>query len=183
MPNILLTTKCNLSCKYCFAKERMLKNGHKDISIEDVHKVISLLKRSNISDFRMMGGEPTTHPRFKDIVLLVLQEGMHIDLLSNATWPADCNQLFSQISPNKLLFLLNIDHPDNYNPKLWRRIKENLSAIAGRRGLSLSFNIFSQDPQYQFIFDLTAAYDIHRVRLSFSLPVLDTNNVRLDIEA
>lgn len=182
MPNLLLTTRCNLSCTYCFAKERMSHNGHRDISMEDVTKVISILKRSNDFNFRLMGGEPTTHPRFKDIVLLAAGEGMHIDLLSNGTWPNAYNELFGQISPNKLLFLLNIDHPDNYTPALWKRIETNLFALAGRRGVSLSFNIFSKNPQYQYLFELTTKYNIRRVRLSFSLPVLDTHNTRLDLE-
>ena len=182
MPNLLLTTRCNLSCTYCFAKERMSQNGHRDISMEDVAKVISMLKRSNDFNFRLMGGEPTTHPRFKDIVLLAAGQGMHIDLLSNGTWPKAYNELFGQISPNKLLFLLNIDHPDNYSPALWQKIETNLSALAGRRGVSLSFNIFSKNPRYRYVLELAATYDIRRIRLSFALPVLDTGNTRLDLE-
>jgi MoaA/NifB/PqqE/SkfB family radical SAM enzyme len=159
----------------------MLNKPSQSMSMENVAKVIGFLKRSDYPIFRMMGGEPTLHPRFPDIVKLVLDEGMRIDLLTNGTWRAEYNEFFARISPNRLLVLLNIDHPENYPSKLWARIEDNLKALAGRKGISLSFNIFEKEPKHDYIFDLTTAYDIRRIRLSFSLPVVGADNTHLDI--
>lgn len=182
MPNVLLTTSCNLSCTYCFAIERMKTTPQAYMSLDDVRKVISFLKRSNYPIFRMMGGEPTLHPRFADITNLVLSEGMRIDLLSNATWPTRLNDLLTRISPGSLLFLLNVDHPDTYRGTLWSTIERNLRAIAGRDGVSLSFNIFSTSPRYEYVLDLAERYDFRRIRLSFSLPILGLENAFLPLE-
>lgn len=181
MPNVLLTTGCNLRCEYCFAQEKM-RGKSKHMSMQDVRKVIAFLKQSDYPIFRAMGGEPTLHPRFQDIIRLALQEGMRVDLLSNATWHAGCNDLFARILPNRLLFLLNIDHPDIYHSRLWTRIERNLAALAGRKGVTFSFNIFEKQPRYKYVLDLAARYGIRMVRLSFSLPVLGVQNTYLEIE-
>ncbi|MGA2152026.1 MAG: radical SAM protein, partial [Geobacteraceae bacterium] len=121
MPNVLLTTRCNLSCKYCFAQEKLTgKRMH--MPMENVRQVIEFLKRSEYPIFRVMGGEPTLHPNFIEIIHMSLAEGMRVDVLSNATWSESCSDLFSRISPTRLLFLLNIDHPDNYAAGLWAQI-------------------------------------------------------------
>jgi MoaA/NifB/PqqE/SkfB family radical SAM enzyme len=182
MPNILLTTRCNLSCEYCFAQERMLQKRSQDMAMQDVEKVIAFLKRSGSPVFRAMGGEPTLHPHFGDILRLALGEDMRVDLLSNATWREEFNALHARISPSRLLFLLNIDHPDRYSPKLWARIECNLAALSGRKGVTLSFNIFEKHPRSDYIFDLAARYDIRSVRMSFSLPVLGARNAHLRLE-
>ena len=182
MANVLLTTACNLSCAYCFARERMLGKPRQCMDVADVGKVVVFLKQSGYPVFRMMGGEPTLHPKFQDIVQLVLQEGMRIDLLSNATWSSACNDLFTRVSPNKLVFLLNIDHPDNYPPGLWSRIERNLAAVCGDKRVTLSFNIFEKQPRFEYVLDLASRFNIQSIRLSFSLPVFGARNQYLEIQ-
>ncbi len=182
MPNILITLSCNLSCEYCFAMQKLRESQKHHMSLENVRKVIAFLQRDRYPCFRIMGGEPTLHPHFQDIIQLALQEGMRVDLLSNATWQSRYNELFKKISPNYLLFLLNIDHPDKYPPKQFSRIEKNLNVLAGRKGISLSFNIFESEPKYEYIFNLTSKYDIRNVRLSFSLPIYGEQNTYLKLE-
>ena len=182
MANVLLTTQCNLNCTYCFAQERMQDKRNQVMSMGDVGKVIAFLKRSEHLIFRAMGGEPTLHPQFPQIVQLALQEGMRVDLLSNATWPESHNRFFDRISPSRLFFLLNIDHPDSYPPKLWARIEHNLAAVAPRGDVTLSFNIFETQPRYEYVLDLASRYRIDKVRMSFSLPVVGAQNAYLKWE-
>jgi MoaA/NifB/PqqE/SkfB family radical SAM enzyme len=141
MANVLLTNRCNLRCAYCFAQERLQENRNQVMALADVAKVIGFLKRSDHPIFRAMGGEPTLHPEFPRIVEMALGDEMRVDVLSNATWPEDYNDLFRRISPRRLFFLLNIDHPDNYAPAQWERIERNLAAVAARESVTLSFNL------------------------------------------
>lgn len=182
MANVLLTSKCNLKCAYCFAQERMRSKHNQVMSMSDVVRVIAFLKDSNHPIFRAMGGEPTLHPEFPRIVELALEEGMRVDLLSNATWPDRYNEFFERIVPSHLFFLLNIDHPDSYPPRLWSRIVDNLAAVAQRGGVTLSFNIFEIPPRYDYILDLAARYKIDKVRTSFSLPVVGAQNASLKLQ-
>jgi hypothetical protein len=182
MANVLLTTRCNLRCAYCFAQERLLENRNQAMTVPDAAKVIAFLKRSDHPIFRAMGGEPTLHPEFPVILQMALAEGMRVDLLSNATWSESCNTLFGRISPRRLFFLLNIDHPQNYLPRVWQRIERNLAAIAGRGSITLSFNIFEMQPRYEYLLDLLRTYQIKNVRLSFSIPVVGIHNAHLSLE-
>lgn len=160
----------------------MEDRGNSFMPMESVRKVIAFLKKSNYPVFRAIGGEPTIHPQFGEIVELALIEGFRIDLFSNATWKPEYNSLFDRISPNRLLFLLNIDHPDNYSRPLWTRIERNLGFLSGRRGVSFSFNIFEQEPQYKYVLDLAEKYKVRAIRLSFSLPVIGIENACLPLE-
>jgi radical SAM family protein/4Fe-4S single cluster protein len=182
MANVLLTTKCNLRCAYCFAQEKMGNGRNQTMSLDDVAKVIDFLKRSDHPVFRAMGGEPTLHPQFPRILQMALEAGMRVDVLSNATWPESYNRLFNRVSPRRLFFLLNIDHPDNYPPKIWDAIQRNLAAAAVGGNVTLSFNIFETEPRYQYILDLARKYAIDKVRMSFSLPVVGAQNACLKLE-
>ncbi len=178
MPNILLTTRCNLSCPYCFAQEKMYAH-RMDMPLENVQRVIDFLKRSKFPLFRVMGGEPTLHPNFNEIIQMALDEGFHVDVLSNATWSESTAAFFSRISSKKLGFLLNIDHPDRYTAKQRALIQRNLNSLKGRGGITLSFNIFEKQPRSDYILELAQQYEIKDIRLSLSLPVFGTENAYL----
>jgi len=181
MPNVLLTTRCNLSCKYCFAQEK-LTGQRMHMPLENVREVIAFLKRSQYPIFRVMGGEPTLHPQFTEILRMALDEGMRVDVLSNATWSEGVGEFFSRISPTRLLFLLNIDHPDNYAAKIWGRIERNLERLQGRQGITLSFNVFEKEPRSDYILEIARRYGFKNIRLSLSLPVYQSENAFLPIE-
>lgn len=181
MPNILLTTRCNLSCPYCFAQEK-LTSQRMDMPMENVLRVIDFLKRSKFPMFRVMGGEPTLHPQFNEIIQTAIDAGMRVDVLSNATWSESTAALFTRISSQKLVFLLNIDHPDRYTPKQWAVIQRNLSGLKGRGGITLSFNIFEKQPRSDYILDLAQQYEFKYIRLSLSLPVLGAGNAYLPVQ-
>ena len=181
MPNILLTTRCNLSCKYCFAQEKLSSN-RTNMTMENVRRVIDFLQRSNFPIFRVMGGEPTLHPQFNEIIRLAIAANMRVDVLSNATWSESTANLFERIPSKYLMFLLNIDHPDNYTSKQWGLIQRNLNRLKGRGGITLSFNVFEKQPRGNYVLDLATCYDFKYIRLSLSLPVMNAGNVYLPIE-
>ena len=109
---------------------------------------------------------------------------MRVNILSNALWDPSLNELFSQISPLTLGFLLNIDHPKTYSVSEWSIIEKNLSFLKNRANVTLSFNIHQINPDYSYIFDLTSKYNFKNLRLSFSMPVKFSGrkNVYLQIE-
>ena len=182
MANVLLTTQCNLHCAYCFAQEKMRDSRNQTMSLDDVARVIDFLRCSGHPVFRAMGGEPTLHPQFPRILQMALEAGMRVDVLSNATWPESYNRLFQRVSPRRLFFLLNIDHPDNYRPRIWEAIQRNLAAVAAGGNVTLSFNIFEAEPRYEYVLELARKYGIDKVRMSFSLPVVGAQNACLKLE-
>ncbi|MCE8422596.1 MAG: radical SAM protein [Candidatus Methanoperedens sp.] len=188
MVNLLITTRCNRSCGYCFAKEKIYSSGgsasHTDITIHDLDRVLDFLAKTKSSSLQLAGGEPTIHPKFEEILIKILGKGIYVNVLSNALWNHEKNKLFSNISPTKVGFLLNIDHPGTYGPGDLERIEENLFALEGRGNVTLSFNIFEKVPQCEYIFDIVSKHSFTNIRLSFSMPVLfgKSRNIYLPIE-
>lgn len=173
MVNLLLTTRCNRSCRYCFAKEkiRAYLDSCQDISLENVDLFLEFLEKSSCSGLQLAGGEPTMHPQFDEILQKILLKGFQVNLLTNGLWKEESSSLFIRISPTKLGFLLNIDHPDSYPAQQWRNLTKNLEAIANRENVTLSFNIFEKEPKSDYIFELLSQFGFSNIRISFSMPV------------
>lgn len=69
MPNIAIVNYCNLKCKYCFAED-MIKEANTTITLENFKKLMNFIC-TNMEDnhIGILGGEPTLHPQFKNILL------------------------------------------------------------------------------------------------------------------
>ncbi len=84
-PQIALTYRCNLSCKNCFAKG-IEDCFPKDISLDNFKKCIKWLKKEKISSVHFMGKEPTTHPKFIEIINICKEEQIFFSLSTNMTF-------------------------------------------------------------------------------------------------
>ena len=63
---VLITEKCNADCPSCFNKS--IRQGH-EMALSDFIKICEYLKEEGrITTLKIMGGEPTVHPNFADIV-------------------------------------------------------------------------------------------------------------------
>lgn len=91
-PNILLTETCNLACPFCFARQTMAKTGKREMGIGDFQRLLDFLKKNGQTEVRLMGGEPTLHSRFRDIVDCALSRGFVIRLFTNASFPENLAQ-------------------------------------------------------------------------------------------
>ncbi len=188
MVNLLITMRCNRSCNYCFAKEKLhsyaARQAETEISLENVEKVLQFLSKTNCDTIQLAGGEPTIHPRFKEIMLTLLKNNIRVNLLTNALWNPKLNIFFNQISPSSLGFLLNIDNPKTYRNTEQQILNENLAFLSKRGNITLSFNLFEKRPDYNYIFDLVKKYGFKNLRLSFSMPVTfeGKRNTYLQIE-
>ena len=176
MVNLLITMRCNRACSYCFAKEKLHSyatgNVVTEISLENLEKVLQFLAKTNCDTIQLAGGEPTIHPKFKEILLTLLNKKINVNLLTNALWNPELNALFAKVSPRSLGFLLNIDNPKAYSTQEQQRLEENLRCLSKRGNVTLSFNLFEKTPNYDYIFDFVKRYGFKNLRLSFSMPVI-----------
>jgi radical SAM protein with 4Fe4S-binding SPASM domain len=74
------TLKCNLSCPFCFNREIP---SVKDISIDNFQKVISVMSDIGVKEIDMLGGEPTLHPEFKQIIDFIYSSTLKTTISSN----------------------------------------------------------------------------------------------------
>ncbi len=81
---VLLTYRCNLSCKYCYlhasAKRKEL------LDYRDFANFAEVLTKSTVMEIDISGGEPLTHPHFMDILhLLKNKNKFAVGLATNGT--------------------------------------------------------------------------------------------------
>lgn len=80
---IVLTENCNLACPHCFNAEA------RDCGIMDADLLIRFMRENssnlNLSTIKIMGGEPTLHPRIKDITKEACKHYYRVELFTNGT--------------------------------------------------------------------------------------------------
>src|SRR4030065_523691 len=74
------TLRCNLSCTFCFNRGIRVK---KDIPIDDCARVIAFLADKGVKEIDILGGEPTLHPHFVQVVKLIYQKNLKAFISSN----------------------------------------------------------------------------------------------------
>lgn len=106
----IITDNCNTKCPHCFnSVDRKTKNDiDADILIKYMRKNSMYLKQS---DFKMMGGEPTIHSRFYDIVKEALKHyGRRIKVYTNGIKMSEISSnedLLIAHFKNRLMYIIN----------------------------------------------------------------------------
>lgn len=79
--NIVINGKCTKSCSFCF-ESADFKNNTKDMSMEDFEKIIDLSIESpdKIITINILGGEPSIHPNFLDMIDIMLKKESELPL-------------------------------------------------------------------------------------------------------
>ncbi len=164
MYNVFLLSTCNLRCGYCFADEVMGRapsqgNAPGDaasmMSIEDYERILDFLEASQIGIVSLIGGEPTLHPDFFNIVELSLERGFSVSIKSNAVWKEDVRREIDLLPDEGVHFLLNINQPAALGTRLWQRVARDVAQLKGR-SLDFQFNIDRADFEYQTILELAS---------------------------
>ncbi|MET3986293.1 radical SAM protein [Streptomyces sp. PvR034] len=88
-----ITRRCQLTCGlHCYAEAGPTK-GHGSMTVSDWESVITEAAAIGVSRVQLIGGEPTLHPDFAELVEYALAEGLQVQVYSNlyqvqvAHWP------------------------------------------------------------------------------------------------
>ena len=172
MPNIMLTYRCNLKCPYCFANEFVNKQ-YTDITIDDFNKAVEFVTRINTAHIGLIGGEPTIHPQFAEIVksLLDNEKVEYITVYSNGLY---LDKYFDLLINPKVHILVNCNSPEDIGEQNFEKLKSNLDVIfkeeSFRNNINLGCNLYDQNKDYTFIRELLVRYNLHRLRISLTVP-------------
>lgn len=80
---------CNLSCKWCYAKDAFLD----EMSLTNVDKILNFLIDLNVMHITLLGGEPTCHGELVEIVKLASKRGIQTTLVTNGIKLSDRDYL------------------------------------------------------------------------------------------
>ncbi|MGB3943628.1 MAG: GTP 3',8-cyclase MoaA, partial [Methanothrix sp.] len=114
---IAITARCNLSCLYCHHEGEVVRSsGGREISAEEIVKVISAGASLGVKRVKLTGGEPLIRRDLEEI-LAILPDGLEISLTTNGT------RLAGRAGPlaDAGLDRVNVSL-DSLNPRVYSRI-------------------------------------------------------------
>jgi hypothetical protein len=175
--NLAISAVCNQRCPYCFAVDHYgayrLDQGF--LRTEDFGSRLDFLARSGIDQVRLMGGEPTLHPRFNELASQALAAGFKLAVFSNGLMPGDVLAFLAALPADRCTVLLNINEPAITGELNHQR---RCAAIAhlGERAV-LSFNIHRADCDFDFLLPIVVESGCQpAIRLGLAHPCLTGAN-------
>ncbi|MBN1991667.1 MAG: radical SAM protein [Anaerolineae bacterium] len=177
MANLAITTVCNQNCPYCFTVDYLNKAGrHRDfIDLEDFEKSLSFLERSGIDEIRLLGGEPTLHPQFVELIERARKTGKRIIVFSNGLMPKKVLFYLESLPVAECTILVNVNEPRTVKEELHKRRYMAIRRLGER--VLLGFNIYQADFQLDFLLPMiTEAGCKPAIRLGIAQPCLSGDN-------
>lgn len=182
MPNILLTQKCVRRCPYCFAERHISTSPPDDIlSWENLIYLADFLEAGGERRFSLLGGEPTLHPFFTEIVLYLIQRSFDVVVFTSGIIKTETVQImdsaFKEIPEERITFICNINDPLQTPMKEQHAILlDNFLQRFGPRTI-LGFNIYRLDFDLTFLVDTINRYGLKRtIRLGIAHPICGAEN-------
>ncbi|WP_147944533.1 radical SAM protein [Microbispora sp. CSR-4] len=77
-----LTGRCQLACTHCYA-DSSPTGSHGTMTAEDWHRVITQGAALGVRQAQFIGGEPTLHPHFAELLTHTLEAGVSVEVFTN----------------------------------------------------------------------------------------------------
>jgi organic radical activating enzyme len=143
------------------------------MTLADFKKVLDFQEKSNISDVRLLGGEPTIHPQFKEIVEEAYKRRhvKHIQLFTNGLFNYATFEVLKEASKYvSISVLINYNSPKILGPKKVEKIESNISKLVKIGQVTLGINFYKPDQEYEYIIKSSLKHRLNNVRFAVVIP-------------
>lgn len=112
---IVLTTKCNYKCKYCFAEGEIDKEV-RTIPLEKLKPILKTAKGFGINKIKLTGGEPLLYPEMEELLKYIREIDIpYVDLTTNISMLNEKNiERLNRYHVNALTLSLNTLEKEKY---------------------------------------------------------------------
>jgi uncharacterized Fe-S cluster-containing radical SAM superfamily protein len=170
--NLVVSSACNRQCTYCFTLDQP-GPGRRFLSLPAFNARLEFLDRSGIDHVRLLGGEPTLHPRFPELVSRARRAGKAVTIFSNGLMPPPSLACLEALPTQECTVVVNVT-PAGSATTLERQ-RQTLRRL-GKRAMP-GLNLYRTDLEPGFVLDLVAETGCRpAVRLSMAHPVLSGRN-------
>ena len=189
--NLIITQICNRACPYCFAQSRARGEERGEaappfMSQDNFRFCLRFALRSGVQTLQVLGGEPTLHPEFADLLEMAAAEGMDARVFTNGLWPdAVCERMRGPLGPVAAAATEFPLQRQRAVAAAGRRSGRQARALAivGPSG-SCGFNIYREEFDLPFLAELIDAHKMHRsIRLGLAAPIVGKDNAHLPVES
>ncbi len=177
--NILLTNYCNRHCSFCFGRSIVNQKDADKASMhmtrQNVTKILDFLDNSGSKEFRLMGGEPTQHPEFKDIVQEAFDRGFQISVFSNFIMLQDTADFLTKFPKERIFFLANVSLQKSDTAEQKELVNYALEKLYDKTNVGCT--VTSPDFEYEYLLDFIRKYNLKkRIRVGIAQPIVKANN-------
>jgi MoaA/NifB/PqqE/SkfB family radical SAM enzyme len=175
--NLAISAVCNQNCPYCFTVDHLnrLESGQDFLAPADFEARLSFLERSGIDEIRLLGGEPTLHPQFVELIGRARRTGKPIIIFSNGLMPEKALSHLASLSPAECTVLVNVNEPRAVGEEVHARRCAAIRRLGER--VLLGFNIYRVDFQLDFLLPMIAEAGCRpAIRLGMAQPCLSGDN-------
>ena len=135
---IHLTDFCNQNCPFCFAREEMTKSVQKKLELEDYKKIALKAKRFGAKFLQLLGGEPTLHPQFGEILAFTMRHFILVKIFTNGIFPIKVIEAIEKYAP-RVNLVFNLSTPGfTFQPKIRELVLNNIDRLADNNIVTLS---------------------------------------------
>jgi organic radical activating enzyme len=175
---LFITGKCNLSCPYCFSNELQPQ----EMSLPDFAEILQWAHKNKVKRISLCGGEPTSHSRFDEILLMMKEQAYKTYFASNFTLNCKALKNFTADVIDKIYVHLTDQALENQY--LMRQIIENVE-YAEKAGIELMFrtNIADGNPKIKEWFRIIQATQITALNIALTFPTPSENNQFVDADS
>ena len=177
MANLSITTACNRDCAYCFARtaRSSVSGDARHMSPALFQRALDFIQRSGIDRARLLGGEPTLHPRFCELFAMARARRLNVLIFSNAMMPEPALRSIEETPVAEVSVLVNLGGAEAAPEADARRQKEVLRRLGPRVALSVNLDHPGVDPS--FTLEWIQEYGLAAsVRLGLAHPCLGSAN-------
>jgi hypothetical protein len=146
------------------------------MSWEELETILSYLD-PHVDVVSLLGGEPTLHSKFKEIVTHVTKKNFSVVKIFTNGATAALRDIHG-IAPQDIRIILNLNMPDTYNAKEWHQIETNCKLFKDQ--IALSFNVYKPDFSWEHIKGAILQWGLNNfVRIGVAQPIKGMNNAYL----
>ena len=170
MANLIITNYCNAECPFCFAadsRHRMMRNGSREMDEIEFRDCLEFSMGGGNRELRLLGGEPTLHPLFKDFVKVGREAGCSVTVFSNGVMPAASCEALAVLDPEICNVVINMGANIREADKAVRR--DTLQQLGPR--VTLGYTITSAEFSFDGAIALIGAFGLRKnIRIGLAHP-------------
>jgi hypothetical protein len=150
----------------------MIKGSKDQIGKTNFNRAVNYLIRNGESSVGLIGGEPTLHPRFFDLVDYAIDKGLQVQLFTNGIIQNKMARLLAAYDTQRLGILLNLNDKSFYRQKILASIQETLSILNDK--IVLGYTVHTIPFSLAFHKEMILTYKLKKfIRLGLASPLAD----------
>ena len=169
MANIVLTSRCNLSCQYCFAHE-LTESDSCDIKMKDFMEILDFAGADG--EIGLIGGEPLLHKEINEFISILngRYDVGRVVLFTNGIFldRVDLGLLYPKTS-----VLVNVNSSNEIGKAAFEKMKNGIASLLNvlpKSRVTLGVNIYKEEQNFDDLVSLIKEFGLRRVRVSVVIP-------------